>query len=428
VKRDELQRRLLGGRREELRQLAQRSRELVLLSAGVGVVTGLGVAAFERVVDHVLLERVMDLPVALLAVTPLLGLVLAAAARRFLGGAEVDPATTDEYLRAFHDPGHHLGLRALAARITAALATLGSGGPMGMEGPSLYLGASLGSAVQRRWPKLLRKADHRTLLLAGAAAGVAAIFKAPATGAVFALEVPFRDDLARRMLLPSLVSAASGYLAFVAVNGTTPLFEAQGDPAFNLRDLLGAVVLGVVAGVGARLFALAVRGAKVWAVRPITVRLVAAGPVLVGAYLLGRLLTGEDLVLGSGYELVHWASDTDRGVWVLLGLLVLRSLATAATVAGAGVGGLFVPLVAAGALVGRIVGQSVHSLDTSLFTVVGVAAFLGAGYRVPLAAVMFVAETTGRPGFVVPGLLAAVAAELMMGRASITTFQVPANR
>ena len=55
---------------------------------------------------------------------------------------------------------------------------------------------------------------------------------------------------------------------------------------------------------------------------------------------------------------------------------------------------------------------------------VGVAAFLGAGYRVPLAAVMFVAETTGRPSFVVPGLLAAVAAELMMGGASVTTYQV----
>ena len=54
---------------------------------------------------------------------------------------------------------------------------------------------------------------------------------------------------------------------------------------------------------------------------------------------------------------------------------------------------------------------------------VGVAAFLGAGYRVPLAGVMFVAETTGQPGFVVPGLLAAVAAELVMGASSVTPYQ-----
>ena len=55
--------------------------------------------------------------------------------------------------------------------------------------------------------------------------------------------------------------------------------------------------------------------------------------------------------------------------------------------------------------------------------IIGVAAFLGAGYRVPLAAVMFVAEASGRPGFVVPALLAAVAAALVMGSASVTTYQ-----
>ena len=65
---------------------------------------------------------------------------------------------------------------------------------------------------------------------------------------------------------------------------------------------------------------------------------------------------------------------------------------------------------------GRIIGgRGQPDTISTLFIVIGIAAFLGAGYRVPLAAVMFVAETTGRPSFVVPGLLAAVAAELMMG-------------
>jgi chloride channel protein, CIC family len=108
-------------------------------------------------------------------------------------------------------------------------------------------------------------------------------------------------------------------------------------------------------------------------------------------------------------------------------ILVLRALATSATVAGAGVGGLFVPLVVMGALLGRLCSTATGDARTSLFVVLGVAAFLGAGYRVPLAAVMFVAETTGRPGFVVPGLLAAVAAELVMGSTSVTSYQRPAR-
>ena len=68
-------------------------------------------------------------------------------------------------------------------------------------------------------------------MVAGAAAGVAAIFKAPATGAVFALEVPYQDDFARKMLLPALVAAASGYLGFVAIHGTTSLIPARGSPS-----------------------------------------------------------------------------------------------------------------------------------------------------------------------------------------------------
>ena len=113
---------------------------------------------------------------------------------------------------------------------------------------------------------------------------------------------------------------------------------------------------------------------------------------------------------------------------MLLAILALRSLATSAAVAGGGVGGLFLPLVVGGALIGASIGNAVNPADNTMFIVIGVAAFLGAGYRVPLAAVMFVAETTGRPSFIVPGLFAAVAAELMMGTASAAKYQPPANR
>jgi CIC family chloride channel protein len=138
---------------------------------------------------------------------------------------------------------------------------------------------------------------------------------------------------------------------------------------------------------------------------------------------LGRVLTGESLLFGAGYDVVEWAARPGHSIPVLLGILGLRCMATSVTVAGGGVGGLFIPLVVAGALTGSIIGTAVNSFDLTLFIVIGVAAFLGAGYRVPLAAVMFVAETTGRPSFIVPGLLAAVAAELVMGSASVTPYQ-----
>ena len=104
-------------------------------------------------------------------------------------------------------------------------------------------------------------------------------------------------------------------------------------------------------------------------------------------------------------------------------LFVVRFAATWFTVAGGGVGGLFIPLVTQGAITGQIVQAIAHAPNAGLFPTVGIAAFLGAGYRTPLAGVSFVAEATGQPGFVVPALLAAAASQLVMGRWSFSPHQ-----
>ena len=138
---------------------------------------------------------------------------------------------------------------------------------------------------------------------------------------------------------------------------------------------------------------------------------------------VSRVVYGETLTLGSGYQVIAWivAGPPRPGAVALL--LVLRAIVTPATVAGGGAGGLFVPLVVLGCLLGELCGQIVHESTHTLFPVIGVAAFLGAGYRTPLAAVVFVAESTGRPGFIVPGLIAAVVSQLVMGRESVSMYQ-----
>lgn len=398
----------------------------MLLSGVVGVATGLGVAGYERVTVEALLDRVLVAPLWVQAVAPVVGLVVATLALRYLA-ARAAPSTADAYVENFHDLTRPLPLAPVPGRLAASIATIGFGGALGLEGGSIYLGAAVGTLARRaRWVReRLGVRDTKVLMVAGAAAGVAAIFKAPATGAVFALEVPFRDDVGRRLLLPSLVGAAGGYLAFVAVNGTTPLLEVQGNPPFDLRDLGGAVLLGVACGAAARAFALILQRAKTIAgtVR-LRYRLAVGGALLAALVLAGHVLFDAPLTLGPGYAAVGWAAEPERALPLIGALLVLRCVASAVTLGAGGSGGLFIPLVVAGALVGRLVGGAIEALDTSLFTVVGIAAFLGAGYRVPLAAVTFVAEATGRPGYVVPGLLAAVAADLMMGDASVSAYQV----
>jgi CIC family chloride channel protein len=412
-------------RRDELRQLVRRSREVVLLAAITGVLTGLAVRGFEYIVDE-LYRSVIEAPLWVTALAPAAGLVCSALILRY-GGAGASASTSDEYLRAFHDPAYRLRPRYLAARITASVFTLGSGGALGLEGPSLYGGSTIGDLIQRRLPRPFRGSDHRTLLVAGAAAGVAAIFKAPATGAIFALEVPYRDDMARRMLLPALVASATGYLTFVTLSNTTPLlsvgeFTIQ---SFELIDLLGALIVGVACAIGARTFAKLMRIAKGFSLRALPLRLFVSSTSLVGLFFLSRELTGLPLSLGAGYSVFRDWLFVERhiAIWLLMAIFVLRCLASAFTTAGSGVGGVFIPLVVGGGITGRGVGELIHEDRVSLYTLLGIAAFLGAGYRVPLAAVMFVAETTGKPNFVVPALFAAVAAELVMGDQSITAFQ-----
>jgi CIC family chloride channel protein len=400
-----------------------RRHRVLALAALTGVATGAAVAAFDWIVNHHLFERVLDAPLGVQIAVPTVGLIVAAVALATLGRGAT-PSTSDEYIRNFHDPGHPLDLRPVWGRIVAGAATLGTGGALGYEGPSLYLGSAIGTAVQRRWARWLTRDDVKVLMVAGAAAGVAAIFKAPATGAVFALEVPYRDDNARRMLLPALLAAACGYLTFVALLGTEPIFAVSGTPPFGLRELGGAVVLGLLCGAGARLFAAVLARAKDLGTRvPPVWRIPAAGAVLAALALVSLRLFDETLTLGSGYRTVEWVTEpAGHGLGLILALFALRLAATATTVAGGGVGGLFVPLVVAGAITGGTLDTLIDE-PTTLFPLIGVAAFLSAGYRTPLAGVMFVAETTGQPGFVVPGLIAAVASQLVMGDVSVSPYQ-----
>ena len=177
-------------------------------------------------------------------------------------------------------------LRQLPAKLLAGAATIGSGGALGMEGPSIFAGASFAHTTERLLGRFLRREEMQMLLTAGAAAGVAAIFRAPATGVIFALEAPYRDDVTRRALVPSLVASAVSFLIFAVVLGdTSPVFPGLAGDVRTLAivDLLGGALVGVTAGLGGRGFSALVRWAKAIPARfgPV-LRILATGGLLCG--------------------------------------------------------------------------------------------------------------------------------------------------
>lgn len=387
----------------------------------VGVLVGLLVSALELLTLEVSLEWVLHAPLWAQAAGPGVGLVAAA----LILGSRTSSTTSDEYVRVFHS-GADLPLRDLGPKMAAAIATLGAGGAAGLEGPSIFGGATIGQRIGTRLTWLTGPNGHRVLTAAGAAAGVAAVFRAPATGVLFALETPFQRDVARRALIPALIAASTAYLTFVSFFGVTSLLPVPSGEVRLRDEVLGAVVLGLLAGVTARGLAWFWNGAKRRSpvLHPV-LRLAIGAAIGAGALVAARGLTGESFTLGPGADTVAGlALDPTHGLWIIAGAFVLRAVATAGTLGAGGVGGVFIPLVVQGLLLGRLVGSLFDAPAGGLFPVIGLAAVLGAGYRTPLAAVMFVAETTGQAEFVIPALLATAVSQSVMGDRSVSSHQV----
>lgn len=399
---------------------------MLIAAIFVGIVVGLLVAVFERVTVEWLLEELAERPLWQQALAPIIGLTLSSIFLRVIGGRDTTNSTSDEYIKAFHERSPSLPWRDLPAKLMAGAATIGFGGAVGLEGPSIYAGSTTGFHVQNRVARLLRRDEQKVLLVAGAAAGVAAIFKAPATGVLFAMEAPYRDDVTRRALLPALLAAAASYLTFITVlDDRTAVFPVLGRTQNPLEawDLLGGALVGLAAGLAGRGFAYLVRHAKSANRVSLHWRIIIGGSVLAGLAVGSDAVFDSPLTLGIGRNATDWVFEEEQAIGLLAALFLFRMVATLVTVGAGGTGGLFIPLAVLGVIMGALIGEVVGQADTTLYPTLGLAAFLGAGYRVPIAAVMFVAESSRGSPFVVPALIAAAVSQLVAGSSSVSNYQ-----
>jgi len=410
---------------------------LLVASVVTGVLVAIVVSIFQALTEEVALAWLFDQVLLVVMFAPIFGIGAAYLLLRYAGRG-TSSATSDEFVRSFHDRQPRLPIRQLPGKLLAGAATMGFGGALGLEGPSIYAGSSLGLWVHRRAGRWLDRDEAQLLLTAGAAAGVAAVFKAPATGVMFAMEAPYRDDVTPHALLPSLLASAASYATFVSLVGTKPVipFFAEGSTflaneagtsAFGVRvvDLLGALLLGIAAGLGGRGFAWLVRRAKqATHETAATTRLLIGGAVLALLTLTAQIAFDSPLTLGPGTEAMSWVVE-GRGMGLIALLFGLRMAATITSIYAGGVGGLFIPLSVQGVILGQFIGTGLGQDNSPLYPVLGLAAFLGAGYRAPITAVMFVAETTGGVGsLVVPALVAAAVSQVVAGPASVAGYQM----
>ncbi len=355
----------------------------------------------------------------------------------------------DTTIEAFHSRGGAMRRRTAPMKLVASVLTLGFGGSGGREGPTMQMGGALGAFVGVVLGVTAR--ERRLLLVAGMAAGIAAVFRTPLGAALLAVEVLHRDDFESDALVPAVLASVVGYSVFSVFFEEGVLFAHAPHYPFTIRHLPLYVGLAVAVSATGAVFVRALgfvrkkaQGARLppWA-RPALGGLAVGAIALPGIYLLAHW-TGVGPghrfgIVGGGYGAAQLAITQGTllppglaGAGFLLLLAVLKLLATAFTVGTGGSAGDFGPSLTLGALVGGafgIVAQRIDpSVDPGAFALVGMGTLYGGIAHVPLAAVVMVCELAGSYDLLVPLMLSGGVAFVLCRRVDLYHAQRASRR
>lgn len=409
---------------------------LVVLASAVGVVTGGGAIAFAELINLVqwLALGSTDLPLYVLPhlswyrilCVPVIGGLLVGLITHVLF-RDVHGHGVPDVIEAVALGGGKIRSPVAMVKALASALTIGTGGSVGREGPIVHLGAALGSALGQA----LRVPPNRMPILAGCgvAGGIAAVFNAPIAGAFFALEV-IMGNFAMPAFGPIVLSSVLATVVSRSYFGNHPAFVVPGYTLVSIWELPLYLFLGIASGVGGLAFMAVLDTMERWFstlpvprwLKPTLGGLVIGIVVLFVPNIYGVGYATMDLILRGG---IPWP-------WLLL-LLPVKMGATSLTLASGGAGGLFLPSLYLGAVIGGLFGSGVGALLPTLtgpsggYALVGMSAFLAGVVHCPITAFLLLFELTGHYSIILPLMLSCVVSTLVakLGRdESIYTLQL----
>jgi CIC family chloride channel protein len=410
-----------GGRREldDLHRAHEQRRFLVPRALVVGLLAGLTAVAFHGSLDWLDQLRDRAAEAARLHPVPYLPMLLALTA--FGAGAAV--FLVQRYAPEASGSGiPHVaavlqGLRPMrSARILivkflGGVCAIGAGLALGREGPTVQMGAAIGSTVSGWFSSTPR--ERRALIAAGSGAGLAAAFNAPLAGLVFVLE-EMQRNFASGVFVTTLLAAATADVTTRMILGQLPVFHVGSATIPSLATLPASLLTGLLAGgfgvafnrglLASLDFFQCLRGRPGW---------VHASAVGLGIGLVAWVVPHA---VGGGEGLVVATLNGETPWWALPPYFVLRFALTMASYGCGAPGGIFAPLLVLGSEIGLGVGKLGHWLfpvamdHPETFAVVGMAAYFAGIVRAPLTAVMLIVEMTGDDALVLPLLVACLTA------------------
>ena len=306
---------------------------------------------------------------------------------------------------------------AILKPVSSAIA-IGTGGPFGAEGPIIMTGGALGSLFAQFFH--LTAAERKTLLVAGAAGGMSAVFATPVAAVLLAVEL-LLFEWKPRSFIPVAISATVAAALRVPLLGAGPIFFIPPHSALSPTILLLSLCVGILAGFGSGVLTLLVYACEDlfqklpihWMWWP------AIGAVFVG---LGGWI--DPRVLGVGYDLIHSLLRGEVVGGALVGLLLAKSLVWSISLGSGTSGGVLAPLLIMGGALGAAIGQWLPAGDPGFWAMIGMGAMMGGTMRSPFTGMVFMLELThdldALPGLLI-GCVAALAVTVLLLRRSILT-------
>lgn len=365
-------------------------------------------------------------------ILPIIGGLLTGLVIHFFG-SEAAGGGTDVVLDAFHNRDGILRKRTSLIKFLSSAFTLGTGGSGGKEGPMTLIGAGIGSSFGS-FIKMGARAQ-RTLMLAGVAGGLGAVFRTPLGGAITAVEVLYKEDFESDALIPCIISSVTAYTVFGSVMGFGHTLNFHTEMFHTPLELFFYAILALVCTFSAFIFIKLHHaiGENFFNKIPVPKILLPA----LGGLMLGCMGLMVPEVMGGGLGVVQQAIyGTYSAQWEMacvffLLLAALKMFATSFTVQSGGSAGTLVPCFFIGAMLGGFCGTFFHHFFPDIvtspipFIVVGMAAFFSAATNASLGALVMVTELTGGYELLPPLMLVAVISLILSHKWSLYKNQVP---
>src|SRR3984957_11403594 len=300
--------------------------------------------------------------------------------------------------------------------------SIGTGGPFGAEGPIIMTGGAFGSMIAQLFH--LTANERKTLLVAGAAAGMSATFAAPVASVLLAVEL-LLFEWKPRSFVPVALASVTAAAARRYIIGLGPLFPVSAHPVFiGPEGLLGCVLAGLLGGALSAILTWAVYASEDafqhlpihWMWWP------AIGGLVIG---LGGLIFPQ--ALGVGYETIGALLQGDVPRKMLVGILLVKSAIWAVSLGSGTSGGVLAPLLMIGGALGGIEATFLPGEGAGFWPLIGMGAILGGTMRSPFTGVIFALELTHDVNMLLPLLLAVTIAHaftVLTLRRSILTEKV----